>query len=409
MLLSRDRILVTHVGSLPRPAALAALLADEEAGRPVDRAALAKLKKEAVEAVVARQLETGIDIGNDGEQPRVSYLTYVPQRMSGFGGVSRRPIPRDILDFPELAERVMQATLTRSRAFSAPQALAEIRYGDLAAVDEECSLLEHTLAAQPRRFAETFMTAAAPGVIACTMLNAHYESHERYVFAIAREMKREYDRIYARGFVLQLDCPDLASEHAKLFWGKPLRDFVAAAEIHVAALNAAIADIPRDRVRLHVCWGNYEGPHVHDAPLAEILPVLYQAKVGALSIEFANPRHQHEFAALAARRPPPEMAVIPGVIDTTTNFVEHEEVVANRICAAVEAVGARERVIAGCDCGFSTFAGVENVVPSVVWAKLGALVRGAELASQRLWGRARPSGGGADQAAPVRASGLPAP
>jgi 5-methyltetrahydropteroyltriglutamate--homocysteine methyltransferase len=389
MLLSKERILVTHVGSLPRPAALTAMLGDEEAGRPVDRAAFAQAKREAVRAVVSRQLRAGIDIGNDGEQPRVSYLTYVPQRMSGFGGESKRPIPRDILDFPELAERVMAATLTKSKAFSAPQALGEIRYASLAAVDEECALLKAALDQESHGFAETFMTAAAPGVIACTMLNAHYDSHERYVFAIAREMKKEYDRIYAHGFVLQLDCPDLASEHAKLFWGKPLRDFIAAAEMHVAALNSAIADIPRDRVRLHVCWGNYEGPHIHDAPLEAVLPVLYQAKVGALSIEFANPRHQHEFEAIARLRPPPEISIIPGVIDTTTNFVEHDQVIANRISTAVDAVGDRERVIAGCDCGFSTFAGVENVVPSVVWAKLEALVRGAGLASQRIWGAAR--------------------
>lgn len=389
MKLSHDRLVTTHVGSLPRPPRLAALLSAQENGEAVDADELAREKRAAVADVVRRQAETGIDVANDGEQCRVSYVTYVPLRMTGFAGESRRPQARDLLDFPDYVERqrAIQAAVvkTRVRTFNAPRAVADVRYEDSSDVDEECAMFDEALAQAGTPFAETFMTAASPGVIAFVMENAHYESHEAYVFALAREMKKEYDRIHARGYILQLDCPDMANEYAKQFWDKPVADYVKIVETHVAAMNEAIADIPRDRVRMHLCYGNYEGPHTHDPALEAILPVVYQANVGAVSIELANPRHQHEIKAIKANPPPPHMALIPGVIDTTTNFVEHEELVADRLCAAVDAVGDRERVIAGCDCGFGTFAGNERVVPGVVWAKLKSMADGARIASQSLW------------------------
>ena len=230
------------------------------------------------------------------------------------------------------------------------------------------------------------MTAVSPGTAATILLNAHYDSHERYIAALAREMKKEYALIHARGFVLQLDCPDLAMERARFFRDAPLDRFLQMVEVHVEAINQAIAGIPPDRVRLHFCWGNYDGPHTHDVPLEPVLPLLYKARVGALSLPFGNPRHQHEVKVLKRLRPPDPMLILPGVIDTTTNYVEHPEVVADRLEAVVTAVGARERVIASTDCGFGTFAGSEMVAPSVVWAKLRALADGAALASRRLWG-----------------------
>ena len=231
------------------------------------------------------------------------------------------------------------------------------------------------------------MTAVSPGTAATILLNAHYDSHERYVRALARELRKEYRLVHARGLVLQLDCPDLAMERARFFQDESLERFQAMVALHVDAINEAIEGIPRDRVRLHVCWGNYDGPHTHDVPLEAVLPLLYRARVGALSLPLAGPRHQHEYRVLERHPLPDGMLFLPGVIDTTTNVVEHPEVVAERIARAVEAVGDRTRVIASTDCGFGTFAGSENVAESVVWAKLAALVEGAALATGRLWGR----------------------
>jgi 5-methyltetrahydropteroyltriglutamate--homocysteine methyltransferase len=307
--------------------------------------------------------------------------------MKGFGGESKRPRSRDFTDFPVFAEFMIKRIPRRSKVTNAPQAIADVVYEDLGPANDEIRLFKSALKDLPAPPAETFMTAAAPGIIATTMLNAHYDTHEAYVFALARQMRKEYELI-ARDFILQIDAPDLALERTVLFQDKTNAEFVAIAEMHVAALNEALAGIPRERVRLHCCWGNNEGPHTHDIPMREILPVLYSAKVGALSIEFANPRHQHEYAALKKAKLPPEFILIPGVIDTTTNFVEHPEVVANRICEAVDAVGDRSRVIASSDCGFGTFAGYELVASDVVWAKLKACREGADIASRRLWGRA---------------------
>jgi len=386
MQLSTDRILTTHVGSLPRSATLTDLLIRQERDETIDEALLARETKAAVEDVVRQQIAAGVDIINDGEQPRVGFQTYVPQRMKGFGGASSRPMPTDYAEFPGFAKAMAARFTRRSKVRDAPQAVADVRYEDLTAAEQECALFEGASAGHAGHYVDRFMTAASPGIIATTMLNAHYDSHEKYVFALAREMKKEYELIVARGFVLQLDAPDLAMERVVLFQDKPLAEFLAVVEVHIAALNAALANIPRDRVRLHCCWGNWEGPHVHDVPVGEILPLLYQAKVGGLSLELANPRHQHEYAELKRQKLPAEMVLLPGVLDSTTNYVEHPEVVANRLCEAVDAVGDRTRVIASTDCGFGTFAGYEFVAADVVWAKLQAAAEGARIASKRLWG-----------------------
>lgn len=383
---SETRILTTHVGSLPRNPILTDLLLRQERGEVVDLGELERQGEAAVRYVVQKQLEAGIDIGNDGEQPRVGFQTYVPQRMRGFGGESRRPIPQDMREFPGFAKMLQSRGIMRAKVFNAPQAVAAVQYEDLSEVQRECSLFRRVTERLPRQFTECFMTAAAPGIIATTMLNAYYESHERYVFALAEEMRKEYEYIHAQGFILQLDAPDLAMERTFLFQEKSLREFQEIVEMHVAALNTAIRHIPPDRVRLHVCWGNYDGPHTHDVPLEAILPLLYQAKVGALSLEMANPRHQHEYRVFKQYPLPDSLVLIPGVIDSTVNYVEHPEVVADRICQVVEAVGDRSRVIAGTDCGFGTFAGWEMVAEDVVWAKLRACSEGARIATQRLWG-----------------------
>ncbi|TMC48052.1 MAG: cobalamin-independent methionine synthase II family protein [Chloroflexi bacterium] len=365
---SDERILTTHVGSLPRPAALSDLFLRRERGEAIDEATLASQIEAAVKDVVEKQRRTGIDVGNDGEQPRVAFNTYVARRMK--------------TDFPDFLEVYRSH---RGAGAAPPRAVGEVEYTDLGEAEAECDLCLRYTAVTPPPFVETFMTAASPGVIATAIGNAFYDSHERYVFAVARQMQKEYELIHAKGFVLQLDCPDLAMERVRMFKDAPLHVFQANVEMHIAAINEAIANIPRERVRLHVCWGNYEGPHTHDVALDAVLPLLYQANVGALSIELANPRHQHEYTAFRRYPLPETMLLLPGVIDTTTNFVEHPEVVAQRIEQAVAVVGERSRVIAGCDCGFGTFSGWHVVAPSVAWAKLATLVEGARIASERLW------------------------
>jgi 5-methyltetrahydropteroyltriglutamate--homocysteine methyltransferase len=383
---SDERILVTHVGSIPRPAVLRDLLVRQDRGEPVDQRDLDRLAEQAVRHVVTQQLEAGVDVGNDGEQPRAGFSTYVARRMEGFGGESRRPLARDIAEHPDYRAMLEFRRRNSARVANAPQAVAAVRYTDLAEAERECDLFTRCADGAPRQFAERFMTAVSPGTAATILLNAHYDSHEQYVMALGRELRKEYELIHQRGFVLQLDCPDLAMERVRFFQEDSLDQFLKKVELHVEAINQAIAGIPASRIRLHVCWGNYDGPHTHDVPMEAILPLLYRARVGALSLPLANPRHQHEYTVLKRQPPPAGMLLLPGVIDTTTNYVEHPQVVADRICQAVDAVGERERVIASTDCGFGTFAGSEMVAESVVWAKLRTLARGAEMASARLWG-----------------------
>jgi 5-methyltetrahydropteroyltriglutamate--homocysteine methyltransferase len=385
MIISRDRILTTHVGSLPRNEALSQLLVSREEGKPVDEAALAKEMDAAVRRIVEKQIQAGIDIGNDGEQQRVGFQTYVPQRMSGFGGESKRRRGRDYEEFPELIEVLARRFPQRSRMQNAPEAQEDIRYLDVSVINREIERLQRSLK-EGSGFAEAFLTAPSPGIISTTMLNAFYPSQRDYLMAIAREMRHEYLSILRAGLVLQIDAPDLAMDRAMFYRDLPDKEFVAAIEVHVEALNKALEGVPKDRVRLHCCWGNWDGPHIYDVALDLMLPVLYQANVGALSIEMANPRHQHELEALRRNPLPRDMVLIPGVIDTTTNIVEHPEVVAKRIESAIATVGDRERVIAGTDCGFGTFTGREWVIEPAVWLKLDSLRRGAQLASSRLWG-----------------------
>jgi len=380
---STSRILTTHTGSLPRPPALRDLLVRQDRGERVDDATLAAEAEAAVRHVVGRQLEAGVDVGNDGEQPRVGFSTYPARRMQGFGGASRRRLSRDIAEHPDYAARLSRQRAGAARINDAPQAVAEVAYTDLAEATAECELFRRAPGAD--KFAEAFMTAASPGVIATIMLDAYYGSHERYLHALAREMRREYELIVARGFILQLDCPDLAMERARFFQDEPLDGFLAAVALHIAAINEAIAGLPADRIRLHLCWGNYDGPHTHDVPLEPLLPIVYRATVGALSLPLASPRHQHELKAFRRHPLPDGMVFIPGVVDSTTNVVEHPEVIADRIVAAAETIGDRTRVIAGVDCGFGTFAGSQLIEESVVWAKLAALREGADMATKRLW------------------------
>ena len=336
--------------------------------------------------VVRQQLAAGVDIGNDGEQPRVGFSTYPARRMRGFGGESKRRLALDQIDHPDYTARLARQRAGSARISNAPQAVAEVAYTDLSEAVAECDLYQRAAGAERPGFTESFMTAASPGVIATIMLDAYYGSHERYVRALAREMRKEYELIVARGFVLQLDCPDLAMERARFFQDESLDGFLQAVALHIDAINEAIAAIPPDRIRLHLCWGNYDGPHTHDVPLEPLLPIIYRARVGALSLPLASPRHQHELKAFRHHPLPDGMLFLPGVIDSTTNVVEHPEVVADRITAAVAAVGDRTRVVAGVDCGFGTFAGSQLVEESVVWTKLRTLREGADRASKQLWG-----------------------
>lgn len=380
---ANDRVLTTHAGSLPRGEKLAAMLVAEERGEAVDRGMLTTEMESRVSHVFGKQAEIGIDIPGDGEQPRVGFQTYIAQRMTGFGGVSQREQPLDFTEFPEHARKTGRGTGDGAKMSNAPQALEEVRYTDLSLAAAECEMAaRHAADGDPSR---CFMTSASPGIIATSLHNAYYDTYRDYVFALAGEMAKEYRLIVDRGFVLQIDAPDLAMERTVMFKDKPLREFLEAVELHVAAMNAALEGIPAERVRVHCCWGNWDGPHIHDVDLADVLPLIYGVNAGALSIPFANPRHQHEYREFDRFPLPDRFVLIPGIIDPTTNFVEHPEVVAERIERAVKAVGDRERVIAGSDCGFSTFAGTEFSVEDIVWAKLQALVDGAAIASKRLW------------------------
>jgi len=345
---SEHRILTTHVGSLPRPPALRDLLVRQDRGEAVDGGALAREAEAAVRYVISKQLDAGVDVGNDGEQPRVGFSTYPARRMRGFGGASKRRMSRDMTEHPDYMARLARQRSGAARINDAPQAVAEVAYTDLGEATAECELFQRATPGEGKGFAEPFMTAASPGVIATIMLDAYYGSHERYIRALAREMRKEYELIVARGFVLQLDCPDLAMERVRFFQDEPLDRFLDAVALHIDAINDAVAAIPRDRVRLHLCWGNYDGPHTHDVALEPLLPIIYRARVGALSLPLASPRHQHELKAFRRHPLPDGMLFLPGVIDSTTNVVEHPEVVADRIIAAVEAVGVeRFRGLAG--------------------------------------------------------------
>jgi 5-methyltetrahydropteroyltriglutamate--homocysteine methyltransferase len=382
MLTSDDRILTTHAGSLPRPKALVELHGRRSRDEPVDTDELRRQVEEATAASIAAQLEAGIDIGNGGEQARESFFTYVSHRMTGFGfgDESHRPLMADLADHPDFLDLVLprrqHAPVDLMRA---PAAIGAVAYRDTSEVDEECRLVAGA------GFRETFMTAASPGIVAAAMDNRHYPSREEYLRAIAAALSTEYRAITDHGLLLQIDAPDLALERHTLFADRPLAEFGEWVELVIGAINMSLAGIDPAQVRLHVCWGNYEGPHTRDVPLEDILSLLYEAHVGALVLSMANPRHAHEYRCFTRNPLPGNMILIAGVIDTTTNYVEHPEVVAARLDRAAQAIGDPHRVIAGTDCGFDTSAGYGAVAPSVVWEKLRSLRQGADLASSRLF------------------------
>jgi len=379
MIISSDRILTTHVGSLPRNEKLSDLLMAQEEGKSYDPKMLADEMDSAVRHVVTEQMNAGIDIGNDGEQARESFVTYVQHRMTGFGGRSDRPIMRDLVDHPDYMELAApRFARMKVNLMAAPAAVADVTYRDTTEVEAECALV----AGAP--FAETFMTAASPGIVVSAMENRHYASRDEYLHAVTQAMRDEYRVIVEHGLLLQIDAPDLAMERHTLFADRPLAEFLEWVERVIDSINAALAGIDRANVRLHVCWGNYAGPHTLDVPLDAILARLYRAEVGALVISMANARHAHEYQCFAREPLPSGMVLVAGVIDTTSNYVEHPEVVADRLTRVAEAVGDPRRIVAGTDCGFDTSAGIGDVAASVVWEKLRALRAGADLASGRL-------------------------
>jgi 5-methyltetrahydropteroyltriglutamate--homocysteine methyltransferase len=388
MLGIQDRILTTHTGSLPRPADLTALYVRRSRGEEIDPSVLDSVGKRAVREVVAKQVAAGVDVGNNGEQQREAFFLYVRHRMSGFGGGWTRKVFADVSHYPafsawKAAHDAVNESI--SNTGGVPEAIGEVRYLDRALVDGECKDFRTALDASQGGFAEPFMTAPSPGIIAAAMRNAWYDTEDAYLDALGRALQVEYETIVSHGFVLQIDAPDLAMERHLSYQDRPLGDFVDFVERVVATINRALANIPRDRVRLHACWGNYEGPHDCDVALPEILPAIRQAKVGGFVLPFANPRHAHEYRCLKELPLDDGQVIVAGVIDPLTNFVEHPEVVADRIEQVARVVGDPSRVLAGTDCGFDTSAGRGRVADDVVWAKLAAMAEGARIASKRLF------------------------
>jgi 5-methyltetrahydropteroyltriglutamate--homocysteine methyltransferase len=377
---SVDRFLTTHTGSLPRPDDLIRMMFAREEGVPVDPGPLAARIRSAVAEVVAKQLRAGLAVVNDGEVSKPSYATYVKDRLNGFGGASQSLRYRDLVDFPEMAKRVFGDPGRARRKAPACTGPVSVRDPDAAQADVD-NLQAALGSAGP---ADAFMSAASPGVISLFFRDDHYGSHETYLAAIADAMRHEYETIARAGFVLQVDCPDLAMGRHIQFADLTLAEFRKMARLHVEALDHAVANVPPEQLRLHLCWGNYEGPHHYDVALQDVLDIVFAARARGISFEAANPRHAHEWKVFERVRLPEGKVIIPGVIDSTTNFIEHPELVAERIARFARLVG-REQVIAGTDCGFGTWVGQAAVDPDVVWAKLGSLAEGARLASREFW------------------------
>ena len=384
---SQERILTTHVGSLPRRDRLADMLVAKAQDETIDQTAFDEAVAEAMTYVVSRQIETGIDIGNNGEMPRTDFISYITERMSGFGRGDgpQRQLPLDAKTFPVWFAQLQKSGRRRINPYRLPQAIGDVHYETLGGLEAECTGFKEILATLKHGFTDTFMTAVSPGFAATAMVNLHYDSFENYVFALALALKTEYEYIVAQGFVLQIDSPDIGIERSGYFQDRSDSEFIAAMEMHITALNEAIAGIPAECIRLHACWGNRDGPHYHDIPCPDVLPVLYQAKVGALVLPFANSRHSHEIDAFRRLPLPDGMSLCVGAVETTNNYVEHPQVVAERLVRAARSVGDKTRIIAATDCGFGTFAGDTFTTEDVVWAKLGSLVEGARLASAELW------------------------
>ena len=377
---STERILTTHVGSLPRSQAVTDVLFARESGAIRDAPAAAAVIADAVRDVVRRQVEAGVDVVSDGEMNKISYATYIADRFSGFGGDTPREPGQDLVEFPRLLSKLAERGSTAK--YRRPRCIGEIRVKDTGPLTQDLGNFRRAVdAARP---VEAFMNAASPGVIALFQPNDHYPTQDAYLEAIAEAMRAEYEAIVGAGFLLQIDAPDLGMGRHTMYRNSTVADYLKAAARHVEVLNHALRNLPPERMRMHICWGNYEGPHHHDVPLAQLLPVVIRARPQALLFEAANPRHAHEWKVFREQPVPADKILIPGVLSSTTNYVEHPELVAERIQRFADIVG-RERVLAGSDCGFSTFAGFGPIDPDIVYLKLAALAEGARLASEALW------------------------
>lgn len=382
MKVSTDRILTTHVGSLPRPQDVVDLLFAQDRGEAVDQAQFDATMKRGVADAIQKQEASGIDIVSDGETSKISYATYIRHRLTGFEGDSARPTPLDLDDFPEYRDRLVAAG--HSATYKRPVCRGPIKVKDLSALKKDIENMKAALAAA--RVTEGFMNSVSPGTIAVFQPNEYYPSHEAYLGALADAMRDEYEMIANSGLLLQLDCPDLAMGRHSRFKKLTDEEFLRYAEMQVEALNHALKNVPADRVRLHVCWGNYEGSHVHDMDCRKIFPIAIKVKPMALLVEASNPRHEHEYQAWKDIKLPDDKVLVPGVIASSSNYVEHPEVVAMRLMNYASVVG-KERVIAGTDCGFGTFAGFGAVYPAFCWMKMKSMAEGAAIASKKLWGK----------------------
>ena len=385
---STSRTLTTHAGSLPRPRELTRLYALRARGEAVEASAIDRAGRDAVRAVVRKQHDAGIDVGNNGEQQRDSFFLYLKSRLSGLGGSWERPLRADVDRYPEFKRMWTEQHAARTQVSSLgglPKAIGAVRYLDARAIDDECRHFNAVLAKDPNVFVEPFMSAPSPGILATAVRNEHYDTLANYLAALGQALKVEYEAIVGSGLLLQIDAPDLALERHITYKDKPVAEFVAFVEQVVATINDALRNVPRDRDRLHVCWGNSESPHDCDVPLEDILPALQQASVGGFFLPFANPRHAHEFRCFTKHPLKDDQILVAGVIDPLTNFVEHPDVVADRIERVAAVIGDPSRVLAGTDCGFDTSAGWGRVAEDVVWAKLKSLRDGARLASGRLF------------------------
>jgi 5-methyltetrahydropteroyltriglutamate--homocysteine methyltransferase len=380
---STNRILTTHVGSLPRPQDVVDCIFAEDRGEAIDPQKFDSTIRNAVADVVAKQVEAGVDIVSDGEMGKISYATYIRHRLTGFEGDSGRPTPQDLEDYPEFRDRLLK--LGASATYKRPVCKGPIKVKTLEPLRRDIDRFQDALGKS--KATEAFMNSVSPGTIAVFQPNEYYKTHEAYVEALSEAMREEYETIVNSGLLLQLDCPDLAMGRHSRFKNLDEAEFLRFAELHVEAINHALANVPADRVRFHVCWGNYEGPHTHDLPLTTILPIALKAKPMAMLLESANPRHEHEWEIWKTQKLPEDKVLIPGIVATTSNYVEAPELVAQRIMRFAELVG-RERVIAGSDCGFGTFAGFGPIYPPITWLKLKSLAQGAALASEHLATRA---------------------
>ncbi|MGB6307401.1 MAG: cobalamin-independent methionine synthase II family protein [Steroidobacteraceae bacterium] len=380
MRLSTDRILTTHVGSLPRSQAVTDVLFARERNAVGDLQAAAAVISHAVTEVVRRQVAVGIDIVSDGEMSKISYATYIAERLTGFGGDTPREPGQDLVEFPGLLKKLAERGSTAK--YRRPRCIGEIQVGNRAPLQADLRNIKAAIAAAAP--VEAFMNAASPGVVALFQPNDFYRTQDEYLAALAEALRVEYEAIVGAGLLLQIDAPDLAMGRHTMYRDRSLEEFERLAARHIETLNHALRNVPAERVRMHVCWGNYEGPHHHDVPMERLLPIVLEAKPQGLLFEAANPRHAHEWAAFKNVKIPESKVLIPGLLATTTNYVDHPELIAERIERFVQIVG-RERVMAGTDCGFGTFAGFGPVEPDIAYLKLQSLVEGARIASRRLW------------------------